>query len=130
MRLPRAIRLASLLFAAAWTVAPVVQALHSDQHAHHYCEQHHAFEESSAKLAPAAPIATAAQLVQGEELSAPLHEGCACLAFSVRPALPNAPAVQLAFNARIAKGAVLSEAPEHRSLAVLDAAPKSSPPSA
>lgn len=119
-------RFVAIVFALGWLLAPVISALHSDDHAHRYCEQHQAFEELSAASGGNVSVAPSMELTA--DLSDAQHERCEFAAFTVRHALAVTRAQSVA---AVSAWRTVSRVHEARGFAVtsvLDDAPKSSPP--
>ncbi|WP_223634136.1 hypothetical protein [Corallococcus sp. EGB] len=127
-------RLTAMLLIALWGAQPLGLALHVEQHAHRFCPQHQTFEEDARRANPAlarfterAPVVAS---VPPAVADAPglNHETC--------PLLTAAPQVEALFAGvfALASACVESNHPatapprSFTPLAVLDTAPKASPP--
>lgn len=117
------------LFVALFASAPLVAALHADDHAHVYCAEHQAIEESTG--APQSNDNSAAHA----SLTAPFedargHERCELFALTVRTATLNS-VPGGAHPAAAAQVPEISAAVHARRVVpVLFEAPKASPPNA
>ncbi|MFB1479752.1 hypothetical protein [Corallococcus sp. RDP092CA] len=127
-------RLTAMLLIALWGAQPLGLALHLEQHAHRFCPQHQTFEEDARRANPAlsrfterAPVVASAT-AGGTDAPGLNHETC--------PLLTAAPQVEaLVAGAFVpAPACVESNHPatapprSFAPLAVLDTAPKASPP--
>jgi hypothetical protein len=132
LRFPPQLRsFTAALLAVLWGATPVLFLAHGE-HVHRYCAEHRAFEEAGTADAAGAPADAAKDglssampglAVGGEHLACPLLRAAAGAvpvpAPSAGPAEAAAPREELAVRA---------EAPAFAPLAVLDSAPKASPP--
>lgn len=113
--------------AAAFAVAPVVASLHSDDHAHVYCAQHQAIEESDGTRSDTAR-STDAWTSADDRVSS--HESCPFLMLTTRASELNpAGSSRQLFEADAVTTRVELSA-RHEVVALLLEAPKSSPPHA
>ncbi|WP_426751283.1 hypothetical protein [Myxococcus sp. Y35] len=129
-------RCTATLLAVLWLCQPLSALLHArDEHAHRFCPQHQTFEETA--LGTGARIARVA-LEQGAQISALpeaatdsaalTHEECPLVTSSSRPELlsPYHPSLVLTL---LAVSRPATAPPQvHPPLAILDTAPKASPP--
>ncbi|MBZ4415877.1 hypothetical protein [Myxococcus sp. RHSTA-1-4] len=129
-------RLAATLLVALWAFQPMGTLLHvRDAHAHRYCPQHQAFEESAggkgqavARLASArSPLLTALPAA-GADAAGLTHETCPLLNSGSRDEAPASRA-ELPVLAHLAVSAPATAPPSVAPpLSVLATAPKASPP--
>lgn len=127
-------RLTAMLLVALWGAQPLGLALHVEQHAHRFCPQHQTFEEDARRTSPGlsrfserAPIVAS---IPPAVADAPglNHETC--------PLLTAAPQVEALFAADFSPASACVESNHPATapprsfapLAVLDTAPKASPP--
>ncbi|MFP2901407.1 hypothetical protein [Corallococcus sp. 4LFB] len=127
-------RLTAMLLAALWGAQPLGLALHVEQHAHRFCPQHQTFEEDARRANPAlsrfterAPILASVPPAVADATGLN-HETC--------PLLTAAPQVEALQGADVASASacVVRQHPatapprSFAPLAILDIAPKASPP--
>ena len=121
------LRVFSALLAAAVAMAPVVASLHSDDHAHVYCAQHQAIEESDGTTSDTSR-STDSWTSANDEVSS--HESCPFLALTTRASELNHAASSVPLLEADAVAARLEFSAGHEVVALLLEAPKSSPPQA
>lgn len=120
-----ALRVTAALFAAVFASAPIVATLHADDHAHVYCAEHQAIEESGSKKVAAS--ATDAWTTTSEAAD---HESCELFALTIRSATPHRSSVAFDVAARAEAPAAIEAASAHCVVQTLLQAPKASPPQA
>ncbi|CAM4305357.1 hypothetical protein HJC10_07365 [Corallococcus exiguus] len=127
-------RLTAMLLVALWGAQPLGLALHVEQHAHRFCPQHQTFEEDARRANPAlsrfserAPVVASVPPAVADA-TALNHETC--------PLLTAAPQVEALQGSGVASASACVESNHPATapprsfapLAVLDTAPKASPP--
>ncbi|MBJ6764229.1 hypothetical protein JGU66_25925 [Myxococcaceae bacterium JPH2] len=127
-------RIVATLLVAFWAVQPLGMVLHVQEHAHRFCPEHQAFEESArgtsmgmARLAASAPTLSSVPAAVADS-TRPTHETC--------PILTGAPQLQaLHADSGVRPQTCWTVSPPATApptpftpLAVLDTAPKASPP--
>lgn len=124
-----------MLLVALWAVQPVATWVHSSEHIHRYCAEHHAFEEGGLRTEGVRVVAAvaSAQLTAGttalDESGPRPHEKCNLPACGARASVLPAVGVQLPAPPLATRtGAPASRSVPAPPLAVLDLAPKASPP--
>jgi hypothetical protein len=129
-------RYVATFLVALWACQPVGALLHAKAaHAHRFCPQHQAFEESASGTGAGLSRLAAARNPQlnsvpeaGTDATGPLHEACPLLTASARDEVLTSRPVMLTLE-RLAVS-IPATAPPRGSppLAVLATAPKASPP--
>jgi hypothetical protein len=121
----------AVVLAALWLVGPLLGLVHGLEKRHSFCVEHGAFEEAAAATA-GAPASHPGD-VAGPEAPAGEqdHDGCAFSPFAAGAAAPSlAPLLAVQAPALPALALPAPAVPPAPPLAILDVAPKSSPPSA
>jgi hypothetical protein len=129
-------RYVATLMVALWACQPVGMLLHARAaHAHRFCPQHQAFEETASGMGSGLSRLAAARSPQlnavpdaGTDATGPLHETCPLLTSSARDEVLTSRPVLLTLE-RLAVS-IPATAPPRGSppLAILATAPKASPP--
>jgi len=128
-------RFIATLLVAVWAVQPVLEVLHSQEHAHRYCPEHQTFEEMArgsgqgvSWLSSSAPVLTAVRVSLALDPVRATHEACPLQSAGTR-GYTQASAVVTTVHALLAASA-LATAPPHSlcSVPILATAPKLSPP--
>jgi hypothetical protein len=127
-------RLTATLLVVFWAAQPVLAIAHAQAHAHRYCPEHRAFED--------APRGTGAGLGTPDtdrgmvelrapvfmEAHRPLHEECAVLTGSTRETFWGPGLSSVVMTCLEVSHPATAPPRAFSSLAILDTAPKSSPP--
>lgn len=126
-------RYTATLLVALWVLPWVMALVHSQEHAHRYCLEHQAFEDT-AKGSGQAVSQAQGDLAQLTALPAPLssrhlaHESCPLPAAGMRDEAPN-PEPHAVVTACLAVSRPATAPPRSlSSVPILATAPKSSPP--
>ena len=127
-------RLTATLLVVFWAAQPVLAIAHAQAHAHRYCPEHQAFEDAPRGTgAGLGTLSTDRGTVELRspvwvEAHRPLHEECAVLTGSTRETLTG-PTLSLVVLTCLEVSRPATAPPRaFSSLAVLDTAPKASPP--
>ena len=127
-------RLTATLLVVFWAAQPVLAIAHAQAHAHRYCPEHQAFED--APRGTGAGLGTLSTDRGTVELRAPLfmeahrplHEECAALTGSMRETLLGPGPSPVVMTCLEATHPATAPPRAFSSLAILDTAPKASPP--
>ncbi len=114
-----------------WGLAPLVSALHSDEHAHRYCLEHRVFEEGGSVGGGSSATPDEAHVFALSD-AASLEDHVAC---ALAPMGPRFTSIEQPRTAQRTLGSSRCALPNHDTrghlpIAQLDLAPKLSPPSA
>jgi hypothetical protein len=125
----------AMLLVALWALQPLVAAMHSREHAHRFCQTHHAFEEAArgtgqtqAWRTNSGPVLAGARAAMGVEAVLSTHEACPLGTASTRSAVQTSEAVTVVEDCL--STSILATAPPGSlcSVPILATAPKASPP--
>jgi hypothetical protein len=127
-------RLTATLLVVFWAAQPVLAIAHAQAHAHRYCPEHQAFED--APRGTGAGLETPGTDRGTVELRAPLfveahrplHEECAVLTGSTREMVPGPGPSPIIMACLEVSHPATAPPRAFSSLAILDTAPKGSPP--
>ncbi len=127
-------RLTATLLVVFWVAQPVLAIAHAQAHAHRYCPEHKAFED--APRGTGAGLETLSTDRGTVELRAPLfmeahrplHEECAVLTGSTREMVPGPGPSPIVMACLEVSHPATAPPRAFSSLAILDTAPKGSPP--
>lgn len=123
------LRAVAVALAMVWGLAPLVSALHSDEHAHRYCLEHRAFEEGGSVGGGSSFTPDEPHLFALAD-AASLEDHVAC---SLAPLGSRFTSFEVSRTVHRAVGSMGCALPNHDTrghlpIAYLDLAPKSSPP--
>jgi hypothetical protein len=127
-------RLTATLLVVFWAAQPVLAIAHAQAHAHRYCPEHQAFEDAPRGTgAGLGTLSTDRGTVELRspvfvEAHRPLHEECAVLTGSTRETLTGPPLSLVVLTCLEVSRPATAPPRAFSSLAVLDTAPKASPP--
>jgi hypothetical protein len=119
-------RLAVYLVAAVWCATPLLSALHASVEAHRFCAEHGVIEETSAVAEGTAPVSSDQPIARGTDAGTS-HEECAFHA-SGRLQGPSGAVTSEASALEIPCAAPPRRSDPVPQLAIVDYAPKTSPP--
>jgi hypothetical protein len=123
-------RAVAVALAFAWALAPVVSAVHSENHAHRYCLEHRTFEEGGGASSVGQGGSTERAAISGVEntSTAEAHTACPLAVPGQKTAVSELPRTLVAVSLELASPALAPEQGGHAPIAHLDLAPKLSPP--
>jgi hypothetical protein len=123
-------RAVAVALAFAWALAPVVSAVHSENHAHRYCLEHRTFEEGGAASVGKSE-STERTSISGVESpsTAEAHTACPLAVPGQKTAVAELPRTDVGVSLARVSPAPVPEQGGYAPIAHLDLAPKLSPPS-
>ncbi len=130
-RSPGQLRVVAVALALLWGLAPLVSALHSDEHAHRYCLEHRAFEEGGGAVGSGLQAFSpdeAHVFARAEASSPDDHVACALAPPGSRFTSSEPARSPLQLGTRDDGAPAQHDLGGHPPIAWLDLAPKSSPP--